>query len=207
MLDLARRSAPLVAERVGYANVYFLRGRIQDLALDADRLEDWLRANPVASLDGLAALETEAERLRREEPLIADSSIDIVVSNCVLNLVRESEKSDLIREIYRVLELGGRIAISDIVSDEPVPGHLKADPALWSGCVSGAFSESGLLGELEDVGFCCIEIDKREPEPFAVVEGIEFRSVTVTERKGLETRAPSSRAERRRDDSVRGDCC
>jgi hypothetical protein len=80
--------------------------------------------------------------------------------------------------------VGGRLAISDIVSDEPVPQHLKDDPELWSGCVSGAFHERELLRALEDAGFHGIAIDKWEPEPFAVVEGIEFRSVTVTAHKG-----------------------
>ena len=186
MLALARRAAPKVAERLGFANVEFRRGRIEDLRLDLDRVQSWLRANPVRDLDGLRALDVETERLRATEPLIADDSIDVVVSNCVLNLVRESEKAMLIREIYRVLRRGGRIALSDIVSDEPVPAELKADPELWSGCISGAFEEQGLLRALEDAGFYGVSIEKREETPFAVVDGIEFRSVTVTARKGLE---------------------
>lgn len=186
MLALARRAAPEVAARLGFANVEFHRGRIEDLRLDLDRVQSWLRANPVRDLDGLRALDAETERLRANEPMIADGSIDVVVSNCVLNLVRESEKAKLIREIYRVLRRGGRIALSDIVSDEPVPAELKADPELWSGCISGAFEEQALLRELEEAGFYGITIAKREETPFAVVDGIEFRSVTVTARKGLE---------------------
>jgi hypothetical protein len=85
--------------------------------------------------------------------------------------------------IFRALKVGGRIAISDIVSDERVPDDLKADPELWSGCVSGAFEESEFLHALEAAGFRGIAIDRREAEPFAVVEGIEFRSVTVTAHK------------------------
>ncbi len=149
MLALARSAAPAVAERVGYANVEFRRGRIQDLA-----------------------------------PLVADASVDIVVSNCVLNLVRESDRTQLISEIFRVLKPGGRIAISDIVSDEPVPERLKADPELWSGCVSGAFHDQELLRQVEAVGFRGIRVEKREEKPFAVVEGIVFRSLTVTAVKG-----------------------
>lgn len=118
--------------------------------------------------------------------MIADASVDIVISNCVLNLVRDESKRQLVREIYRTLRVRGRIAISDIVSDEVVPTALKADPELWSGCVSGAFHEQELLKELEDAGFYGIAIDKWESEPFAVVEGIEFRSVTITARKGKE---------------------
>jgi ubiquinone/menaquinone biosynthesis C-methylase UbiE len=184
MLALARRAAPLVAERVGFANVEFWRGRIQDLSLDVDRLDAWLARHPVRSAADLADLEAEQTRLRRSSPLVGDESVDLVVSNCVLNLVRESDKTALVREIFRVLKVGGRIAISDIVCDEPVPQHLKDDPALWSGCISGAFHELDLLRALEDAGFHGIAIDKWEPEPFAVVEGIEFRSVTVTAHKG-----------------------
>ncbi|MEX2206464.1 MAG: methyltransferase domain-containing protein [Myxococcota bacterium] len=184
MLALARRAAPAVAERIGFANVEFRRGRIQDLALDTDRLDAWLSTHPVASAGDLAALETEQARLRREWPLVADASVDLVVSNCVLNLVRESDKQALVREIFRVLEVGGRIAISDIVCDEPVPQHLKSDPELWSGCISGAFQEIELLRALEDAGFYGIAVDQWEAEPFAVIEGIEFRSITVTAHKG-----------------------
>jgi SAM-dependent methyltransferase len=184
MLALARRAAPAVARNVGYANVEFRRGRIQDLALDLDALDAWLTHHPVTTSDGLAALEAEQERLRRERPLVADASVDGVVSNCVLNLVREGDKRGLIREIFRVLRAGGRVALSDIVSDEPVPQHLKDDARLWSGCISGAFQELELLRELEAAGFHGIAIEEWKSEPFAVVEGIEFRSVTVTARKG-----------------------
>jgi len=127
MLGLARESAPTVAENIGHANVEFRRGRIQDLALDVDRLESWLNDHPVKSLQDLTRLEEEKERLCREHPLVADDSVDLIVSNCVLNLVRESEKSQLIEEMFRVLRPGGRIAVSDIVSDEVVPEHLKND--------------------------------------------------------------------------------
>jgi SAM-dependent methyltransferase len=183
MLALARRAAPVVAERLGFANVELRRGRIQDLSLDLDRLDAWLERHPVKSASDLLALESERERLRREAPLVADRSVDLVVSNCVLNLVRESDKQELVREIYRVLEVGGRIAVSDIVSDEPVPRHLKDDPELWSGCISGAFQELELLRALEAAGFQGIAIDAWGREPFRVVDGIEFRSVTVSAHK------------------------
>ena len=88
--------------------------------------------------------------MRREEPLIADESIDVIVSNCVLNLVRPEDKKQLFAEMYRVLKRGGRIAISDIVSDETVPEHLAKDPDLWSACVSGAFQEEEFLRAFED---------------------------------------------------------
>jgi SAM-dependent methyltransferase len=140
----------------------------------------------VKNVADLSRLEDEKARLAREEPLVASDSIDLVVSNCVLNLVREQDKDALIHEIYRVLKPGGRIAISDIVSDEPVPEALKRDPELWSGCVSGAFQELDLLERFEAAGFYGIELDQWATTPFAVVDGIEFRSVTLTARKGKE---------------------
>jgi arsenite methyltransferase len=184
MLGLARRSAPVVAERLGFANVEFRRGRIQDLSLDLDQLDGWLAQHPVASSADLSALDKERARLIRELPLVADASVDLVVSNCVLNLVREDQKSELVREIFRVLKVGGRLAISDIVSDETVPQHMKDDPTLWSGCISGAFHELDLLRQFESAGFHGIAIEKWESTPFAVIEGIEFRAVTVTAHKG-----------------------
>ena len=186
MLDLARHSAPLVADKIGYTNVSLHRARIQDLRLDLDRVDAWLAEHPVRSAGELSALEDFSEALRRETPLVPDASVDIVVSNCVLNLVRPADKSKLIREIFRVLKRGGRIAISDIVSDEPVPEDLQADPELWSGCISGAFQEEDLLRELEVQGFYGISIDMWESQPFRVVRGIEFRSVTITATKGKE---------------------
>ncbi len=184
MLDLARRAAPVVAERIGYANVRFHRARIQDLRLDVDRVDAWLRGQPVGDASELSAFEEWTDRLRCNDPLVPDESVDIALSNCVLNLVRECDKSQLLAEIFRVLRRGGRIAISDIVSDQPVPDALKADPELWSGCVSGAFQEQELLRQLEEVGFYGIAVEQWEVEPFRVVDGIEFRSLTLTARKG-----------------------
>lgn len=179
MLALARSAAPRVAEAVGYANVTFRKGRIEDLATDYDELAKVIQENPVTDLESYEKIETAKERMRRETPLVADSSIDIIVSNCVLNLVRDSAKPALFREMLRVLKPGGRIAISDIVSDRPSPAHLKSDPTLWSGCISGALEEQQFLEELAAVGFRSIMIDKRDEQPWQVIEGIEYRSVTV----------------------------
>ncbi|MBI2478405.1 MAG: methyltransferase domain-containing protein, partial [Planctomycetia bacterium] len=117
-------------------------------------------------------------------PLIASESVDCVVSNCVLNLVRPEDRQQLFREVFRVLRRGGRAAISDIVSDEDVPAHLQADPTLWSGCISGAWREDDFLAEFERAGFHGMYIAKRQQEPWQTVEGIEFRSVTVVAYKG-----------------------
>ncbi len=184
MLELARRHQEEMAERIGGDRVRFVKGRIQDLALDVAEMEEYLRRHPVRSAADLDALGAWQDGQRRERPLIADASVDLVVSNCVLNLVDEREKALMVEEIFRVLRPGGRVAISDIVSDEPVPAHLRADPELWSGCISGAFEERDFLQAFLDAGFLAVRYDKWDAEPWRTVEGIEFRSATLTGVKG-----------------------
>ncbi len=149
MLALARSSQAHVAERLGYDNVEFRRGQIQDMA-----------------------------------DVVDSDSVDVVVSNCVLNLVAQEDKAALFDEIFRVLKRGGRAVISDIVSDEVCPPELRQDPTLWSGCVSGAFQETYFLRAFEAAGFYGIRILVRDEQPWRTVEGIEFRSVTVEAFKG-----------------------
>src|SRR5688500_16023784 len=83
MLAVARRNAPVVADRIGYANVEFRKGRIQDLALDLEALDAELRLRPISNADAFLAAETLADELRVKRPLIADETIDVAVSNCV----------------------------------------------------------------------------------------------------------------------------
>jgi SAM-dependent methyltransferase len=184
MLALARKYEHEIGTRIGWHNVQFFKGRIQDLALDLERLGRHLREHPVNTVHGWLEVQQQAERLRATEPMIASDSIDAVLSNCVLNLVHPADREQLFQEVFRVLRRGGRAVISDIVCDEPVPEHLRRDPQLWSGCISGAFVEAEFLAEFERVGFYGVEILNRQPEPWAIVEGIEFRSVTVRAYKG-----------------------
>jgi ubiquinone/menaquinone biosynthesis C-methylase UbiE len=184
MLEVANRNAPIIAERIGYGNVEFRKGRIQDLALDLDLLGKELEVHPVASATDFLKLDEIAEALRIKQPLVETYSIDVVVSNCVLNLVEPEQKPKLFREIFRVLRQGGRAVISDIVSDEPVPEAMREDAHLWSGCISGALTEQGFLEAFEEAGFYGIELVKFETQPWQTVEGIEFRSVTVQAFKG-----------------------
>jgi ubiquinone/menaquinone biosynthesis C-methylase UbiE len=184
MLDVARTNAPIVAERIGYANVEFRKGRIQDLALDLEKLEEELKARPITDAASFLRADELAQELRVKHPLVASDSVDVVVSNCVLNLVEAKAKRQLFEEIFRVLKIGGRAVISDIVSDEEVPVHLQNDPELWSGCISGALTEEGFLQAFSEAGFYGIQILKRDEQPWQTVEGFEFRSVTVEAFKG-----------------------
>src|SRR6266576_920743 len=184
MLEVARRNAPIVANRTGYANVEFRKDRIQDLALDLERLDQELERSPITNAASFLAADELAQELRVKYPLIASDSVDVVVSNCVLNLVEPKSKSQLFEEIFRVLKKGGRAVICDIVSDEPVPDELQDDPELWSGCISGALTEEGFLAAFETAGFYGIQMLKRDAKPWRTVHGIEFRSVTIEAFKG-----------------------
>lgn len=148
MLSLARKYQKEIGDNMGYQNVEFHKGKIQDLSF------------------------------------LGDASVDVIVSNCVLNLVEPGAKEMLFKEMFRVLKKGGRAVISDIVSDESVPAHLQQNAELWSGCISGAFQEQEFLKAFESAGFHGITLMKRDQKPWRTVEGIEFRSVTVTAYKG-----------------------
>jgi arsenite methyltransferase len=180
MLALARKYQHEMAEKLGGDRVSFVKGNIQDLGLSVDTLSDYLKSHPVSSHRDYSELKAWEARQRKENPLVQDQSVDLVISNCVLNLVADHEKQQLIREIFRVLKPGGRVAISDIVSDQSIPEDMKNDPELWSGCISGAFREDEFLDEFSAAGFGAVCYDKWDIEPWQVIAGIEFRSVTLT---------------------------
>ena len=179
MLALARGAQKDVAAAIGYDNVCFLKARIQDLSLDLERLDHWFDGQQISDLAGWQRMEEMIRGWRVEQPLVPDKSVDIVVSNCVLNLVHPGDRRKLFGEVARVLKPGGRAVISDIVSDSDVPDHMQQDLALWSGCVSGAYREDRFLEAFAAAGLVEIEVVQRQAAPWTVVEGIEFRSVTV----------------------------
>ena len=149
MLALAESHRHAIGDRLGYHNVRFVKGRIQDLA-----------------------------------PTIADRSIDTVLSNCVFNLVPLEDRRQLFSEVRRVLRDGGRAVVSDIVSDRDVPVSLRDDPQLWSGCISGAYREDRFMRAFEESGFDEVHVRARSNEPWRIVDGIEFRSLTVEAFRG-----------------------
>lgn len=184
MLALARKHQQAVAQRLGFANVEFRCGLIQDLQLDLDLLARELARQPVRDQAGWLQMRRTEDRLRREQPLVAEASVDCVISNCVLNLVRPEDRRPMFAEIFRVLKRHGRAVICDIVADEEVPAELQRDAALWSGCIAGAYREDQFLHAFEEAGFHGIEIIQRQHEPWRTVAGIEFRSLTVAAYKG-----------------------
>jgi MoaA/NifB/PqqE/SkfB family radical SAM enzyme/SAM-dependent methyltransferase len=102
-------------------------------------------------------------------------SVDLVTSNCVINL--SPDKPRVFEEIWRVLKDHGRAVISDIVSDREVPPRLKTNPRLWGECLVGALTEEAFLVGLERAGFYGLEVLKRSF--WKNVEGAPFFSVTV----------------------------
>ncbi|MEZ6068508.1 MAG: methyltransferase domain-containing protein [Planctomycetaceae bacterium] len=195
MLALARRYQVHMAETLGYANVDFRYGMIQDLRLDLEQLHQRLAAAPVATAADWVRGRSLEEELRQSHPLVADNSVDCVVSNCVLNLVRTQDREQLFAEIFRVLKPGGRAAISDIVCDADVPEHLQRDGELWSGCLSGAFREDRFVAAFKAAGFHGMTIVKRQTEPWQTIEGLEFRSLTLVAWKGTDPVRSESKEE------------
>ena len=151
MLALSRSASKEVSEKLGFRNTEFLEGSIEKL----DELDKDLN------------------------PLIANKSVDIILSNCVLNLVTPESRNSLLRNIKRVLNDNGRIAISDIVSNKKVPLRLQNDHDLWTGCISGAWHEPEFISDFKDLGFKNLEYAERSKEPWKVIEDIEFRTVTL----------------------------
>jgi radical SAM protein with 4Fe4S-binding SPASM domain len=109
----------------------------------------------------------------------ADDSVDLVISNCVINLTED--KTDVFKEVFRILKPGGRFVISDIVADKPVPGYMKRDKELWGACLSGALTDERFVEAAEVAGFPDVNITRNYL--YKKVEYIDFYSVTLTGKK------------------------
>ncbi|MBI3606891.1 MAG: methyltransferase domain-containing protein [Nitrospirae bacterium] len=110
------------------------------------------------------------------EQIPAESqSVDLVTSNCVINL--SPDKPRVFAEMWRVLTDHGRIVIADIVADQEVPPHQRQDPRLWGECISGALTEEEFLAALERAGFYGLQVLKKTF--WKEVEGFKFFSITV----------------------------
>ena len=99
-----------------------------------------------------------------EEIPLADSSVDVIISNCVINL--SPDKDAVFREAYRVLRPGGRMNVSDIVVDGQLPQQIRNSLSAWAGCVAGALDESDYLGRIRKAGFEEVEVLSREISEF-----------------------------------------
>jgi SAM-dependent methyltransferase len=98
----------------------------------------------------------------------ADNSVDVIMSNCVINL--SPEKPSVFKDAFRVLKKGGRLAITDVVATAPMPAHIKESIELHAGCVAGAAQIDELKAMLEDAGFTSIRINPKEGSKEAIRE-------------------------------------
>lgn len=93
-----------------------------------------------------------------EDMPLADNSIDVVVSNCVLNLL--PEKNKIFKEIYRVLKVGGHFCISDVVLDGVFPKEFTDNASMYAGCIASAIQREDYLGEIEKANFANIKVGR-----------------------------------------------
>ena len=112
------------------------------------------KARENAAKVGVANVEFRLGEL--EHLPIADNTADVVISNCVINLV--PDKAQVFRETFRVLKPGGRVAVSDIVNTAPLPADLQADPSFICGCVAGAATADRIEAWLGEAGFTDVRI-------------------------------------------------
>lgn len=186
MLAVARKYQDQLNSRNHVAKVNFVKARIQDMKTDIEKLEAKIRTTKIEYFEDLQQVESYVKNLK-QEPAIPNNSYDLVISNCVLNLVNEDERKSLISEIYRVLKPGGRFAISDIVSSHFVPQKIKTKDNLWGDCISGSFQEEELSRVFSKQGFVHINYETWNNSPWKIIDNIEFRSVTMTGYKPINT--------------------
>jgi ubiquinone/menaquinone biosynthesis C-methylase UbiE len=87
---------------------------------------------------------------------VADDTVDVIISNCVINL--SPDKPQVFREAFRTLKPGGKLAVSDIVTDGPLPDVIKNSLSAWAGCVAGALDVKDYIGAIEAAGFTDVEL-------------------------------------------------
>jgi arsenite methyltransferase len=106
-----------------------------------------------------------------EEVPLPDNSVDVIISNCVINL--SADKDAVLREAYRVLQPGGRFAVSDVVVEGDLPAAVRLDMELYVGCVAGALAVGEYKSKLASAGFVGVEIEATRRYDFPGIEGGE----------------------------------
>jgi arsenite methyltransferase len=160
----------LSAKRVGPS------GKAYGLDMTDEMLELARENQKKAGVENVEFLKGEIENI----PL-PDASVDVVISNCVINL--SADKARVLREAFRVLKPGGRFAVSDVVRRRPVPEEIRRNMELWAGCVAGALEESEYLQLLRGAGFenASIEVTREyrleEARGFLEEAGIDLQSI------------------------------
>ena len=130
----------------------------------------------VATNLGYPASNVEFRKGMADAMPVDDNTIDLIISNCVINLAPDKRK--VFREMFRVAKPGGRFTISDIVADQPVPQYLAHDAGKWGDCLSGALTLTDYMAGITDAGFVGLHLIKSSP--WQRIDGIHFFSVTLT---------------------------
>lgn len=164
----------LAAKRVGED------GRVIGVDMTAEMIEK-ARANKLK-----VGAENVEFRLGEIEHLpVADQTADVVISNCVINL--SPDKSQVFREAYRVLRPGGRLAVSDIVTDGPLPNKVKNSLSAWAGCIAGALDVNDYIAAIEAAGFVEVEIVPVYMDKSTIDDAVEQLELGDVVQKGQET--------------------
>ena len=130
----------------------------------------------VAANLGYPASNVEFRKGLADAMPVQDRTIDLIISNCVINLAPDKRK--VFQEMYRVAKPGGRFTISDIVSDQIVPQYLVHDTQKWGDCLSGALTLTDYMNDMTAAGFLGVHLVKFSP--WRAIDGIRFFSVTLT---------------------------
>jgi SAM-dependent methyltransferase len=163
-----------------------------DVLLSAQRVGSTGRAYGLDMTDEMLALARENQRKAGiqnveflkgeiEDIPLPDDSVDVVISNCVINL--SADKDRVLREAFRVLKPGGRFAVSDVVVRGEVPSDIRRSAELWAGCVAGALEESAYRLKLAAAGFEAIQIEPtriyqmEDARQFLVGEGFDVDAI------------------------------
>lgn len=108
---------------------------------------------------GLGLANVEFRKGEIENLPVESDSVDVIISNCVINL--SPDKEAVFREIYRVLKPGGRVSVSDIVTEGEFPPQLRANVNAWAGCITGALDQRDYLHKMEQAGLVEVQIESR----------------------------------------------
>ncbi|TRZ99776.1 MAG: methyltransferase domain-containing protein [Nitrospiraceae bacterium] len=152
-------------------------GRVIGIDMTDEMLAMARRNTPIVAKNlGYAAPNVEFRKGHAENLPVEDGTIDLIISNCVINLA--PDKARVFREMFRAIRPGGRFTISDIVADQPVPQYLIHDTQKWGDCLSGALPAWEYLGGLVQAGF--LGVHQMKFSPWSVIDGIHFFSLTLT---------------------------
>lgn len=152
-------------------------GRVIGLDMTDTMLSIARRNAPIVAANlGYDHSNIEFRKGMAEDMPIEDGSIDLIISNCVINLAPDKRK--VFREMFRVLSPGGRFTISDIVSDQSVPNYLIYDTEKWGNCLSGALQVGDYMNEMVKAGF--LGLHELKSVPWQTIDGIQFFSITLT---------------------------